>query len=138
MLAADFSYGDVLGAGAGWAKSILYQARARDEFSAFFQREDSFGLGVCNGCQMMSHLREADSRAEHWPRFVRNQSEQFEARVAMVEIQASPSILLQGMVGSRIPVSVAHGEGRVNFSDNDQAEVINKGLVSLNYVSKPR
>ena len=129
-----FSYGDVLGAGAGWAKSILYQARARDEFSAFFQREDTFGLGVCNGCQMMSHLRELIPGAEHWPRFVRNQSEQFEARVAMVEIQVSPSILLKDMAGSRIPVSVAHGEGRVSFSDNDQIEVLNKGLVSLNYV----
>ncbi|MBD3610706.1 MAG: phosphoribosylformylglycinamidine synthase, partial [Gammaproteobacteria bacterium] len=96
-----FSYGDVLGAGEGWAKSILFNERARNEFEAFFQRDDSFGLGVCNGCQMMSNLYELIPGASHWPRFVRNESEQFEARVAMVEVMKSPSIFLQGMEGSR-------------------------------------
>ncbi|NOU21788.1 MAG: phosphoribosylformylglycinamidine synthase, partial [Methyloglobulus sp.] len=111
-----FSYGDVLGAGGGWAKSILFNPRARDEFAAFFAREDSFGLGVCNGCQMMSGLQEIIPGSENWPRFMRNTSEQFEARVVMVEVQPSPSIVLAGMAGSRLPVVVAHGEGRVVFA----------------------
>ncbi len=111
-----FSYGDVLGAGGGWSKSILYNAQARDEFAAFFQRQDTFGLGVCNGCQMMSGLKEIIPGADHWPRFMRNNSEQFEARVAMVEVRKSPSILLTGMEGSRMPVAIAHGEGRAEFA----------------------
>ena len=110
-----FSYGDVLGAGGGWAKSILFNEGARDEFTAFFSRIDTFGLGVCNGCQMLSNLKELIPGTENWPRFVRNRSEQFEARVALVEVQPSPSILLTGMEGSRIPVSNAHGEGRAEF-----------------------
>lgn len=110
-----FSYGDVLGAGGGWAKSILYNARLRDEFVAFFRREDTFGLGVCNGCQMLSQLHELIPGAENWPRFVRNRSEQYEARVAMVEIQPSRSIFFDGMTGSRLPVVVSHGEGRVEY-----------------------
>lgn len=110
-----FSYGDVLGAGGGWAKSILFNERARDEFAAFFSREDTFGLGVCNGCQMLSNLKELIPGAETWPRFVRNTSEQFEARVALVEVQSSPSVLFTGMEGSRMPVSIAHGEGRAEF-----------------------
>jgi phosphoribosylformylglycinamidine synthase len=110
-----FSYGDVLGAGGGWAKSILYNARLRDEFSAFFRREDTFGLGVCNGCQMLSQLHELIPGAGNWPRFVRNRSEQYEARVAMVEIQPSRSIFFDGMAGSRLPVVVSHGEGRVEY-----------------------
>lgn len=128
-----FSYGDVLGAGGGWAKSILFNARARDEFSAFFQRTDTFGLGVCNGCQMMSGLKDIITGAEHWPRFMRNTSEQFEARVAMVEVQKSPSILFAGMEGSRMPVSIAHGEGRAVFSDAPQA-ALNAQVVALCYV----
>ncbi|MBT3197084.1 MAG: phosphoribosylformylglycinamidine synthase, partial [Gammaproteobacteria bacterium] len=118
-----FSYGDVLGAGEGWAKSILYHNRTRDAFSQFFEREDSFGLGVCNGCQMMSVLHELIPGADHWPRFVKNRSEQFEGRYSMVEVVESPSILLQGMAGARMPVAVAHGEGRVEFSNNHQQQV---------------
>ncbi len=108
-----FSYGDVLGAGAGWARSALYNDALRDQFQTFFEREDSFGLGVCNGCQMMSHLAPLIPGADHWPTFHRNASEQFEGRASLVEIQESKSILLQGMAGSVIPVAVAHGEGRV-------------------------
>ncbi|HET20489.1 MAG TPA: phosphoribosylformylglycinamidine synthase, partial [Chromatiales bacterium] len=110
-----FSYGDVLGAGGGWAKSIRFNARAFEQFSAFFAREDSFGLGVCNGCQMISQLSDIIPGAGHWPRFMRNRSEQFEARVAMVEVMDSPSIFLSGMAGSKMPIAVAHGEGRVEF-----------------------
>ena len=113
-----FSYGDVLGAGGGWAKSILFNPKARDEFAAFFARQDTFGLGVCNGCQMMSGLKEIIPGAEHWPQFKRNLSEQFEARVAMVKIQASPSVFFKGMEGSMLPVVVAHGEGRAEFACN--------------------
>jgi phosphoribosylformylglycinamidine synthase len=108
-----FSYGDVLGAGAGWAKSILFHPRARDAFQGFFERPDSFALGVCNGCQMLSNLRDLIPGAAPWPRFVRNRSEQFEARLCQVEVLESPSILLRGMAGSRMPIAVAHGEGRV-------------------------
>jgi phosphoribosylformylglycinamidine synthase len=111
-----FSYGDVLGAGGGWAKSILLNPRARDEFTTFFKRPDTFGLGVCNGCQMMSGLKEIIPGAEHWPRFIRNTSEQFEARVAMVEVQKSPSIFFSGMEGSKMPIAIAHGEGRAEFT----------------------
>ena len=110
-----FSFGDVLGGGAGWAKSILFNERARAEFEAFFGRDDSFALGVCNGCQMMSHLREMIPGALHWPRFVRNRSEQFEARLVMVEITENPSIFFSGMAGSSMPIATAHGEGRVLF-----------------------
>jgi len=113
-----FSYGDVLGAGEGWAKSILFNPRARDEFEAFFQRNDTFALGVCNGCQMMSNLHEIIPGAEHWAHFARNQSEQFEARFVMVEVQTSPSILFDGMAGSRMPIVVAHGEGYADFSSD--------------------
>lgn len=124
-----FSYGDVLGAGEGWAKSILFNEKARKTFSDFFNRTDTFGLGVCNGCQMLSNLRELIPGAQSWPHFVRNESEQFEARVAMVEIQASPSILLTGMEGSQMPVAVAHGEGRTEFK-NDQID----GNIALRYI----
>ncbi|WP_281660639.1 phosphoribosylformylglycinamidine synthase [Microvirgula aerodenitrificans] len=125
-----FSYGDVLGAGEGWAKSILFNARARDEFEHFFARNDVFALGVCNGCQMMSNLSEIIPGAEAWPKFHRNASEQFEARFSMVEIQDSPSILLAGMAGSRLPVVVSHGEGRAVFAPGAQ----DKAIVSLRYV----
>jgi phosphoribosylformylglycinamidine synthase len=128
-----FSYGDVLGAGGGWAKSILFNSRCRDEFAAFFQRPDTFGLGVCNGCQMMSGLKDIIPGAEHWPRFMRNTSEQFEARVALVEVQKSPSILFAGMEGSRMPVAIAHGEGRAEFAV-DPAVALEAGAVALCYV----
>ena len=111
-----FSYGDVLGAGEGWAKSILLNSRSREAFATFFARGDSFALGVCNGCQMMAALAALVPGAQDWPRFLRNRSEQFEARVAMVEIAPSPSIFFAGMAGSRIPVAIAHGEGRAVFA----------------------
>jgi phosphoribosylformylglycinamidine synthase len=112
-----FSYGDVLGAGEGWAKSILFNPRARDQFQAFFERSDTFTLGICNGCQMLSNLRELIPGADHWPHFVRNRSEQFEARTLMLEVRETPSVLLAGMAGSRMPIAVAHGEGRAEFRD---------------------
>jgi phosphoribosylformylglycinamidine synthase len=130
-----FSYGDVLGAGEGWAKSILFNPRARDEFEGFFQRSDSFGLGVCNGCQMMSNLHELIPGADAWPHFVRNMSEQFEARVSLVEVLKSPSLFLQGMEGSRMPIAVAHGEGRAEFrSGHSPEEALRKQQVALRYV----
>jgi len=130
-----FSYGDVLGAGGGWAKAILFNPRAREEFAAFFARPDSFGLGVCNGCQMLSHLYELIPGADLWPRFVRNASEQFEARLALVEVLPSPSLFLAGMAGSRLPIAVAHGEGRVEFREGQSEAVLHKGEVAaLRYV----
>nr|WP_294840176.1 phosphoribosylformylglycinamidine synthase [uncultured Methylotenera sp.] len=130
-----FSYGDVLGAGEGWAKSILFNARARDEFSAFFDRQDSFALGVCNGCQMMSNLRELIPGAAHWPHFVKNKSEQFEARLGMVEVLASPSIFFNGMAGSKMPIAVAHGEGFAEFSQpNAVNELLAQKLVTMRFI----
>jgi len=130
-----FSYGDVLGAGEGWAKSILFNARASDEFSSFFQRSDSFALGVCNGCQMMSNLHSIIPGAENWPHFVRNKSEQFEARMAMVEVLESPSLFFSGMAGSRMPIAVAHGEGYAEFSDESAVhKVLTDRLVSMRFV----
>ncbi|MEE9351595.1 MAG: phosphoribosylformylglycinamidine synthase, partial [Thiotrichaceae bacterium] len=126
-----FSYGDVLGAGGGWAKTILQNSRAKDEFSKFFHRDDVFGLGVCNGCQMFSQLTDLIPDTAHWPRFHRNLSEQFEARLSTVEVLDSPSVFLQGMEGSRLPIAVAHGEGRAVFATDG---VSNKDLVSLRYV----
>jgi phosphoribosylformylglycinamidine synthase len=111
-----FSYGDVLGAGSGWAKSVLYNPKLKAMFTTFFAREDSFTLGVCNGCQMISQLKDIIPGAEHWPQFVRNRSEQFEARYANVEVMESPSIFFKGMEGSLLPIPVAHGEGRADFS----------------------
>lgn len=130
-----FSYGDVLGAGGGWAKSILFNARARDGFQQFFERTDTFTLGVCNGCQMVANLRELVPGSEFWPRFVRNRSEQFEARVAMVQVQDSPSLFLAGMAGSRLPIAIAHGEGFAEYP-NQQALVAAdvSGTVALRYV----
>ncbi len=131
-----FSYGDVLGAGEGWAKSILFNPRARDEFTRFFQRTDAFALGVCNGCQMMSALHELIPGTETWPRFVRNRSEQYEARFSVVEVVKSPSILFRGMEGSRLPIAVAHGEGRAEFHDQQQGptNLLEQGLVSWRFV----
>jgi phosphoribosylformylglycinamidine synthase len=131
-----FSYGDVLGAGEGWAKSILFNPRARDEFAAYFARPDTFALGVCNGCQMMSNLHEIIPGAEAWPRFVQNKSERFEARVCSLLIEKSPSILLQGMAGAVIPIAVAHGEGYAEFPTAAAAAAFSatSGLVGARYV----
>jgi phosphoribosylformylglycinamidine synthase len=130
-----FSYGDVLGAGEGWAKSILFNARARDEFAGYFARAGSFTLGVCNGCQMLAALKELIPGAEDWPRFVRNRSEQYEARVALVRVPRSNSVLLGGMHGSILPIAVAHGEGRAEFdADSSAARLIERGLATLQYV----
>ncbi|MCR5027999.1 MAG: phosphoribosylformylglycinamidine synthase [Fibrobacter sp.] len=130
-----FSYGDVLGAGEGWAKSILFNAKARKEFEEFFHRENTFTLGVCNGCQMVSNLKDLIPGAEHWPRFVQNLSERFEARFSSLKIEETPSVLLKGMAGSVLPIAVAHGEGRAEFASREAAEACLKtGLVSLRYV----
>ncbi|MET0108184.1 MAG: phosphoribosylformylglycinamidine synthase [Candidatus Thiodiazotropha sp.] len=142
-----FSYGDVLGAGEGWAKSALFNSRARDEFEAFFNRQDTFALGVCNGCQMLSNLHQLIPGADHWPHFVRNRSEQFEARLVTVEICDTPSILLNGMSGSKVPIVVAHAEGRAEFNDpqhlQDAAELTvmryleNNGELANRYPANP-
>ena len=126
-----FSYGDVLGGGGGWAKTILFNPGLADQFAAFFARRDSFALGVCNGCQMMSQLRSMIPGAAHWPRFERNASEQFEARLVMVEVPASPSMFFADMAGSRLPVANAHGEGRALFGA-DQSPA--SALVALRYI----
>ncbi|MCR6663445.1 MAG: phosphoribosylformylglycinamidine synthase [Luteimonas sp.] len=126
-----FSYGDVLGAGRGWATSILERAALRDAFATFFDRGDTFSLGVCNGCQMLSQLKDIIPGATHWPRFLRNRSEQFEARLGMLEIVDSPSLFLSGMAGSRIQVAIAHGEGRAMFDDATDAA---SARVALRYV----
>ena len=123
MACGGFSYGDVLGAGEGWAKSILFNESVRAG-SAFFEREDTFTLGVCNGCQMVSALKELIPGAALWPRFVRNRSEQFEARLALVRVESSPSILLSGMAGSHLPIAVAHGEGRAQFASAQSQGIV--------------
>jgi phosphoribosylformylglycinamidine synthase len=130
-----FSYGDVLGAGEGWAKSILFNSLAREEFAAFFERDATFTLGVCNGCQMLSALKELIPGADAWPRFVRNRSEQYEARLALVRIPASKSVLLAGMQNSVLPIAVAHGEGQAEFdSGSSAAGLLSRRLVTLQYV----
>ncbi|MEQ4923237.1 phosphoribosylformylglycinamidine synthase [Proteus hauseri] len=130
-----FSYGDVLGAGEGWAKSILFNSRLRDEFAQFFERQDTLSLGVCNGCQMMSTLSELIPGADLWPRFVRNRSERFEARFSLVKVTESPSLLLQGMVGSQMPIAVSHGEGFAEFRSAKQvAQLEAQNLVGLRFV----
>ncbi|MFT5718665.1 MAG: phosphoribosylformylglycinamidine synthase, partial [Oleiphilaceae bacterium] len=131
-----FSYGDVLGAGEGWAKSILFNEQVRNQFAEFFTNEDTLALGVCNGCQMMSNLRSLIPGTENWPHFVRNRSDQFEARVSMVEVQSSPSMFLSGMAGSRIPVAVAHGEGRAEFGSKEKLAALQKNnQLALRYVN---
>jgi len=130
-----FSYGDVLGAGEGWAKSVLFNERARAEFKAFFVREDAFGLGVCNGCQMMSNLKSIIPGADLWPRFVQNQSERYEGRSVCVQLEKSPSLFFQGMEGSVLPIAVAHGEGFAEFPDAHAAQVFSdSGLVAERFV----
>jgi phosphoribosylformylglycinamidine synthase len=116
-----FSYGDTLGAGMGWARSITFNAGLADQFKGFFDRSDTFGLGVCNGCQMFAELADIIPGAQAWPRFTTNQSERFEARLSMVEVLDSPSLFLQGMAGSRLPIAVAHGEGFANFKHRGNA-----------------
>ena len=142
-----FSYGDVLGAGGGWAKSILFNTQLRDQFAEFFMRQDSFTLGVCNGCQMLSNLKELIPGAEHWPQFKTNKSEQFEARFSLVEIMNNPSIFLTGMHGSRLPIATSHGEGRAIFTsehhhDAAQHEIAlryidNRGNIAERYPANP-
>ncbi len=130
-----FSYGDVLGAGEGWAKTILYHADMRQQFKRFFAREDSFTLGVCNGCQMLSNLRSLIPGSDHWPHFVKNRSAQFEGRVAMVEVLESPSIFFKGMAGCQLPIAIAHGEGRAEFISEAAANACHQsGLVALRFV----
>jgi phosphoribosylformylglycinamidine synthase len=134
-----FSYGDVLGAGEGWAKSILYHPQTRDEFQRFFERADTFSLGVCNGCQMFAALKEIVPGAASWPRFVRNRGEQFEGRFSLVELARSPSIFFDGMDGSMLPIAVAHGEGRAEFANEADARKFSAaGLVSARYIEGNR
>ena len=132
-----FSYGDVLGAGEGWAKSILFNPRARNDFERFFRRADTFALGVCNGCQMMSNLHAIIPGADAWPHFVRNRSEQFEARFVMVEVQDGPSILFEGMAGSRMPIVVSHGEGYAEFASPAQMEAARITVRYVDHCGRP-
>ena len=130
-----FSYGDVLGAGEGWAKSILFNEAVRARFEQFFARTDTFSLGVCNGCQMMSALQSIIPGSDHWPRFARNHSEQYEARLSLVRIESSPSVLLKEMEGSYLPIVVAHGEGRAQFSHKSGENALDAaGLVALRFI----
>jgi phosphoribosylformylglycinamidine synthase len=119
-----FSYGDTLGAGVGWARSITFNAKLRDQFEAFFARGNTFGLGVCNGCQMFAELADIIPGAAAWPRFTHNQSGRFEARLSQVEILESPSLFLTGMAGSRLPIAVAHGEGYANFAHRGDSSLV--------------
>jgi phosphoribosylformylglycinamidine synthase len=130
-----FSYGDVLGAGEGWAKTILYHEQVRPMFAEFFARADAFGLGVCNGCQMLAALKELIPGTEGWPKFLRNRSDQFEARLTLVEIVRSPSILLAGMEGSRLPIVTAHGEGRAEFSSASALAECDANLAAMRFVT---
>ncbi|OGT84962.1 MAG: phosphoribosylformylglycinamidine synthase [Gammaproteobacteria bacterium RIFCSPLOWO2_02_FULL_61_13] len=140
-----FSYGDVLGAGGGWAKTILYNPVLLEEFTKFFQRTNTFGVGICNGCQMLAHLRDLIPGAAHWPQFLRNRSEQFEARLAMVEILPSPSILFRDMQGARLPIASAHGEGRAHHKDDNASGLVlpvmrfvdNRGMPTERYPANP-
>jgi phosphoribosylformylglycinamidine synthase len=134
-----FSYGDVLGAGEGWAKSILFHEAVRDEFQRFFTRPDTFALGICNGCQMFAALQSIIPGTEHWPRFVRNRSEQYESRFTLVEILRSPSVVLDGMAGSVLPIAVAHGEGYAEFTSAQSAQsCAQSGLVAYRFVNHDR
>jgi phosphoribosylformylglycinamidine synthase len=132
-----FSYGDTLGAGEGWARSILFNPALRADFAAFFERADTFALGVCNGCQMMAALAELIPGAQHWPRFRRNRSEQFEARLSLVEVLDSPSLFLAGMAGSRIPIAVSHGEGRADFSQRGDAAAVRAAMRFVDHHGRP-
>lgn len=130
-----FSYGDVLGAGGGWAKTILFNTSLRDQFAAFFDRKDTLAFGVCNGCQMMSHLKELIPGAENWPKFFRNKSEQFEGRFSLVKVDNDSSVFFNGMEGSQFPIAVAHGEGRAVFESEEMASLVRqRGNITLRYV----
>jgi phosphoribosylformylglycinamidine synthase len=131
-----FSYGDVLGAGRGWANSILFNSQAKDEFSEFFSRTNSFTLGVCNGCQMISNLKEIIPGSENWPSFERNTSEQFEARFTGVQIQKSNSLFFDEMAGSIMPIAIAHGEGRAYFNSATES-TDNIAMQYVNYHGNP-
>jgi phosphoribosylformylglycinamidine synthase len=132
-----FSYGDTLGAGEGWARSILFNQALRADFAAFFGRADTFALGVCNGCQMMAALADLIPGAQHWPRFRRNRSEQFEARLSLVQVLDSPSLFLAGMAGSRIPIAVSHGEGRADFSQRGDAAAVRAAMRFVDHQGRP-
>jgi phosphoribosylformylglycinamidine synthase len=132
-----FTYGDTLGAGEGWARSILFHPELAGQFSAFFQRKDTFALGVCNGCQMMAALASIIPGAEAWPRFTRNRSEQFEARLSLVEVLESPSVFFRGMTGSRIPIAVSHGEGFADFSQRGDPARVHRALRFVDHHGKP-
>src|SRR5262249_4794221 len=123
-----FSYGDTLGAGEGWARSVMFNPKLAEQFEAFFARGDSFALGVCNGCQMMAALSPMIPGAQAWPKFTRNKSEQFEARLSLVEVLESPSIFFTGMAGSRLPIAVAHGEGYADFSQRGDAARVHRAM----------
>ena len=132
-----FSYGDTLGAGEGWARSILFNAALAEAFAAFFQRPDTLTLGVCNGCQMLAALSPIIPGAQAWPKFTRNKSEQFEARLSLVEVLASPSLFFEGMAGSRIPIAVAHGEGFADFSQRGDAAAVQRALRFVDHHGQP-
>ena len=132
-----FSYGDTLGAGEGWARSVLFNPALAEQFAAFFGRTDTFALGVCNGCQMMAALSPIIPGAWDWPKFTRNKSEQFEARLSLVEVLESPSIFFQGMAGSRLPIAVAHGEGYADFSQRGNAAKVHRAMRFVDHAGRP-
>ncbi|MBT9526475.1 MAG: phosphoribosylformylglycinamidine synthase, partial [Rhizobacter sp.] len=132
-----FSYGDTLGAGEGWARSVMFNPVLAEQFAAFFQRTDTFALGVCNGCQMMAALSPIIPGAQAWPKFTRNKSEQFEARLSLVEVLESPSIFFKGMAGSRLPIAVAHGEGFADFSQRGDAKAVHRAMRFVDNTGKP-
>jgi phosphoribosylformylglycinamidine synthase len=132
-----FSYGDTLGAGEGWARSILFNPTLAEQFAAFFNRADTLALGVCNGCQMMAALSPIIPGASAWPKFTRNKSEQFEARLSQVEVLASPSLLFTGMAGSRLPIAVAHGEGFADFSQRGDAAAVQRAMRFVDSAGRP-
>lgn len=135
VVCGGFSYGDVLGAGEGWAKSILFNEKAREEFQYYFERKDSFTLGICNGCQMLASMQELIPGAQNWPKWVRNRSEQFEGRTSLVEVKKSSSLFFSGMEGSVLPIAIAHGEGRASFAERgDKDALVQSGRVALQLV----
>jgi phosphoribosylformylglycinamidine synthase len=132
-----FSYGDTLGAGEGWARSVMFNPVLAEQFAAFFNRTDTLALGVCNGCQMMAALSPIIPGAQAWPKFTRNKSEQFEARLSLVEVLDSPSVFFTGMAGSRIPVAVAHGEGFADFSQRGDAVAVKRAMRFVDHMGAP-
>jgi phosphoribosylformylglycinamidine synthase len=132
-----FSYGDTLGAGEGWARSVMFNPVLAEQFEAFFGKTDTFALGVCNGCQMLAALSPIIPGAQDWPKFTRNRSEQFEARLSLVEVLESPSIFFQGMAGSRLPIAVAHGEGYADFSQRGDAAKVKAAMRYVDHHGKP-